>query len=83
MEAQSLMAIYLYYCQRCGERELPYTDLQSCPDCGGQLRRIYRFFGVIVKRGKSDFAGMRPEDINAPETPEEKAIWREYGDIKI
>jgi putative FmdB family regulatory protein len=82
MEAQSLMAIYLYRCERCGEQELRDPYLQRCPGCDGQLRRIYRF-GVLVKLGKSDFAGMRPEDINAPETPEEKAIWREYGDIKI
>jgi uncharacterized protein with PIN domain len=82
MEAQSLMATYLYRCKRCGERELRYPYLQRCPDCGGQLRRVYRF-GVVVKLGKSDFAGMRPEDINAPETPEEKAIWQEYGDTKV
>jgi putative FmdB family regulatory protein len=82
MEAQSLMATYLYRCKRCGERELRYSYLQRCPDCGEQLRRVYRF-GVVIKLGKSDFAGMRPEDINAPETPEEKAIWREYGDIKV
>jgi uncharacterized protein with PIN domain len=82
MEAQSLMATYLYRCERCGEQELRYPYLQRCPDCGGQLRRVYRF-GVVVKLGRSDFAGMRPEDINAPETPEEKAIWQEYGDIKV
>ena len=76
------MAIYLYRCEHCGEWELRDPYLQHCPDCGGQLRRIYRF-GVLVKLCKSDFAGMRPEDINAPETEEEKAIWREYGDIKI
>ena len=42
------MATYLYRCKHCGERELRDPYLQHCPDCGEQLRRIYRF-GALVK----------------------------------
>ena len=73
--------VYEYSCELCGIITIRNRhDLTQCPHCGARVRRIYRISGVIVKRGPSDFAGMRPEDINAPSDDEERRIWKEYGD---
>jgi putative FmdB family regulatory protein len=48
------MPIYEYACTACGERteaKQKFTDppLESCPICGGKLRKLYSPVGIVFK----------------------------------
>lgn len=48
------MPIYEYQCQKCGmrfERMQHYSDelLRTCPECGGETRRLIQPAGIIFK----------------------------------
>jgi putative FmdB family regulatory protein len=48
------MPVYLYDCSKCGEvkelvKGISDPDLTSCPDCGGNLKRVYSVGGIQFK----------------------------------
>lgn len=54
------MPLYEYQCQVCKarfERRQRMSDrpLRVCPECGGELQRLYRMVGVVFK-GKGFYA---------------------------
>lgn len=79
--------LYSYRCITCGhewdqrrpveERDAPIT----CPECAGQAKRVFNrplaIFGIRPFTGQWT-RGELARAV-APETEEEKRIWREYG----
>jgi len=48
------MALYEYHCQTCGvrfERRQHMNDepIKTCPECGGEVRRLIQPVGIIFK----------------------------------
>lgn len=48
------MPIYEYECQACGvrfERQQSLTDdvIETCPECGGKVRRVIQPTGIVFK----------------------------------
>lgn len=81
------MPLYEYECRACGmrlERRQAISDepLKTCPECGGDLRRLLHPVGIIFKgkgfyvtdnsKAKSSTAVPKAqEESNAPKTSEE------------
>ena len=54
------MPIYVYSCEKCEENKevnkgMNDPDPQSCPDCGGEIKRVYTPAGVQF-RGKGFYS---------------------------
>lgn len=81
------MMLYSYRCIACGyewDQRRPVEERNApiaCPECGGQAMRVFNRPLAIF--GFPPFTGQwtRGELARAvaPETEEEKRIWREYG----
>jgi putative FmdB family regulatory protein len=71
------MPIYEYACTACGERteaKQGFDDppLETCPICGGKLRKLYSPVGIVFKGSgfySTDQKGSRPGD-SKPTTSE-------------
>lgn len=75
--------IYVYRCSLCGEFDADYPighapSLLACPRCGAASPRFYTPFVFCLKRGRTDL-----DASHLPETPEEKAYWRERGGVDV
>jgi putative FmdB family regulatory protein len=80
------MPIYEYKCESCGiafERVQHFDDqpLRTCPECGGDVRRVLQPVGVIFKgsgfyitdhRQVSSATSQPPKQLSEPKGSEEK-----------
>lgn len=75
--------IFVYRCIGCGCFDAEYPIGQapsraSCPLCGAMSERVYSPFVFCLRRGLTDLDGS-----HLPETPEEKAYWRERAGVDV
>jgi len=78
------MPTYQYRCTECGhdlEAVQKFTDsaLTECPNCGGQLRKVFNAVGVVFKGSGFYRNDSRSPDKNAREGAGEKADSKESG----
>ena len=78
------MPTYQYRCTECGhdlEAVQKFTDsaLTECPNCGGQLRKVFNAVGVVFKGSGFYRNDSRSPDKNAREGGGEKSDSKESG----
>lgn len=65
------MPAYEYQCEQCQvhfEKRQKMSDdaLQSCPECGGSVRRLISGGAGAISKGSSPAAGPHPCEMGAP-----------------
>lgn len=88
------MPIYEYACTNCGERteqRQGFDDppLETCPHCGGRLRKLYSPVGVVFKGSgfystdqKKAASAPKDEKQKTPTTPDKKETKTEPSTAK-
>jgi putative FmdB family regulatory protein len=82
------MPTYQYRCTECGhdlEAVQKFSDaaLTECPNCGGQLRKVYNAVGVVFKGSgfyRTDSRKVPAESSSSESSPGTKANGKESGD---
>jgi tRNA(Ile2) C34 agmatinyltransferase TiaS len=69
--------IYEYTCPNCGVLELDAYGVRQCPKCLRNLRRIYRYLDVQIRRGWTD---VPPDARYENWSPEERRATIERGE---